>query len=188
MNIGYARVSTPSQNLALQTDALMLASCELIFEDKMSGSRHQRPGLDKALEMCRKGDCLIVWKLDRLGRSTRNLIETVQTLQDRGVQFRSLSDGLDTSTPQGRLFLNISACFAQMEVDLLVERTKAGQAAARAAGKPIGRKPVMTESKQKAAGRLLAGGIPVKDIAKDLGVSVPSLYRWMAKKVTSSSP
>jgi DNA invertase Pin-like site-specific DNA recombinase len=186
MNIGYARVSTPQQNLALQTDALRLASCEIIYEDKMSGSRHQRPGLDKALEMCREGDCLIVWKLDRLGRSTRNLIDTVQTLHERGVRFRSLTDGIDTSTAIGMMFLNISACFAQMERDLLIERTKAGQAAALAAGKPIGRKPVMTESKKKAAGRLLAGGIPIKDIARDLGISSPSLYRWLAKEKDQS--
>jgi DNA invertase Pin-like site-specific DNA recombinase len=182
MKIGYARVSTPQQNLALQTDALRKENCETIFEDKMSGSKNHRPGLDRALEMCRAGDCLVVWKLDRLGRSTRDLIATVYSLHDRGVQFKSLTDGIDTSTSMGMMFLGVVASFAQMERDLLIERTRAGQASALAAGKSIGRKKVMTDSKLRSAQRLLAGGVSYADTAKDLGVSVPTLYRWMAKE------
>lgn len=177
--IGYARVSTDDQNLALQLDALKKAGCERVFTDKASGTRHVRPGLDDALSHLRGGDTLVVWKLDRLGRSVKGLVDLVNGLEARDVHFRSLTDGIDTKTPAGRFFFHIMASLAQMERELIVERTRAGLAAARRLGRVGGRKRRMTDSKVKAARRLLAGGTPPRDVAENLGVSVPTLYRWL---------
>ena len=177
--IGYARVSTDEQSLALQLDTLKNAGCTRIFTDKASGAGVTRPGLGDALSHLRAGDTLVVWKLDRLGRSVKGLVDLVTGLEAREVHFRSLTDGIDTKTPAGRFFFHVMASLAQMERELIVERTRAGLAVARKLGRVGGRKRRMTDSKIKAARRLLAGGTPPRDVADNLGVSVPTLYRWL---------
>jgi len=179
MLIGYARVSTQDQNLNLQTEALISAGCLKVFDDKISGSQSERPGLAKALEMLRDGDTLVVWKLDRLGRGVKNLVDLVGQLQKQGIQFKSLTDAIDTSTPSGRFFFHIMAILAEVERELTVERTRAGLEVARQLGRKGGRKRQMTESKIESAKKLLANGVPPRDVAKNLGVSVPTLYRWI---------
>jgi len=179
MLIGYARVSTLDQNLDLQTDALTKAGCQRIFEDKLSGSRAERPGLSKARDMLREGDTLVVWKLDRLGRSVKNLVDLVGELHRQGVQFKSLTDSIDTGTPSGRFFFHVMASLAEMERELTVKRTRAGLKIARQLGRTGGRKRKMTESKVESAKKLLLSGVPPHDVAKNLGVSVPTLYRWV---------
>ena len=177
--IVYARVSTQDQNLDLQTEALTKAGCKRIFNDKISGSRAERPGLTKALEMLREGDTLIVWKLDRLGRSVKNLVDLVGELHKQGIQFKSLTDAIDTGTPSGRFFFHVMASLAEMERELTVERTRAGLEVARQLGRKGGRKRQMTDSKIESAKKLLASGIPPRDVATNLGISVPTLYRWI---------
>ena len=179
MLVGYARVSTQDQNLNLQIEALTQVGCKKIFEDKISGSRAERPGLTKSLEMLREGDTLVVWKLDRLGRSVKNLVDLVGALQKQGVQFKSLTDAIDTGTPSGRFFFHVMASLAEMERDLTIERTRAGLEVARQLGRKGGRKRQMTDSKIESAKKLLATGVPPRDVAKNLGVSVPTLYRWV---------
>ena len=179
MLIGYARVSTQDQNLDLQSEALTKAGCEKIFNDKISGSRAERPGLTKALEMLREGDTLVVWKLDRLGRSVKNLVDLVGELHQQGIQFKSLTDAIDTGTPSGRFFFHVMASLAEMERELTVERTRAGLEVARQLGRKGGRRRQMTESKIESAKKLLASGIPPRDVATNLGISVPTLYRWI---------
>ena len=169
MLIGYARVSTQDQNLELQFDALNKSGCKKIFEDRVSGSRAERPGLNKLLEMLREGDTLVVWKLDRLGRSVKNLVDLVVELHKQGVQFKSLTDSIDTGTPAGRFFFHIMASLAQMERELTIERTRAGLEVARQLGRKGGRKRLMTDSKIKSAKKLLANGTPPRDVAKNLG-------------------
>jgi DNA invertase Pin-like site-specific DNA recombinase len=183
MLIGYARVSTQDQNLELQRDALTKAGCQRVYEDKLSGARTDRPGLSKILEMLRKGDTLVVWKLDRLGRSVKQLVDLVGELHKQGVQFKSLTDAIDTGTPSGRFFFHIMASLAEMERELNAERTRAGLEIARQLGRKGGRKPKMTGSKIESARKLLASGIPPRDVAKDLGVSIPTLYRWIPAAV-----
>ena len=179
MLIGYARVSTADQHLDLQRDALGKAGVDKLFEDIISGSRAERPGLAKAIEHLRDGDTLVVWKLDRLGRSVKHLVTFVEDLQARNVQFRSLTDSIDTSTPAGRFFFHVMASLAQMERELTIERTRAGLHAARQQGRVGGRKRKMTDSKIVAARQLLASGTPPRDVAKNLGISIPTLYRWI---------
>ena len=179
MLVGYARVSTQDQNLELQREALTQAGCQKLFEDKLSGTRAERPGLAKALEMLRKGDTLVVWKLDRLGRSVKQLVDLVSELHKQSIQFKSLTDAIDTGTPSGRFFFHVMASLAEMERELTVERTRAGLAVARLSGRKGGRKPKMTKSKIESAKKLLASGIAPKDVAKNLGVSIPTLYRWV---------
>lgn len=185
MQIGYARVSTKSQDLSLQYEALKQVECDKIYEDKTSGSRISREGLKLALEVLRKDDSLVVWKLDRLGRSVKDLVTMVGELEQRGIHFKSLTDNIDTSTPSGRFFFHVMASLAQMERELLIERTSAGLEAARKRGRVGGRKRAMTDSKIQSAKRLLADGTPPKDIAQDLGVSVPTLYRWLPASARS---
>ncbi len=139
MHIGYARVSTTDQTLNLQLDALEKADCKPIFRDTISGAKAERPGLKEALNYLREGDTLVVWRLDRLGRSLQHLIETVTGLEARGIGFRSLNEQLDTTTANGKLIFNIFASLAQFERDLIRERTQAGLAAARARGRKGGR-------------------------------------------------
>ncbi len=177
--IGYARVSTQDQNLELQTEALHKAGCKKIFEDRVSGTRAERPGLTQAREGLRAGDTLVVWKLDRLGRSVKHLVDLVGELQQHGIQFKSLTDSIDTATPSGRFFFHVMASLAEMERELIVERTRAGLEIARQLGRTGGRKRQMTETKVKAAKKLLASGVPARDVASNLGVSVPTLYRWV---------
>ena len=179
MLIGYARVSTRDQNLELQQEALVKAGCQKIFEDKVSGTRVDRPGLAKALEMLRENDTLVVWKLDRLGRSVKQLVNLVGELHKREIQFKSLTDAIDTGTPSGRFFFHVMASLAEMERELIVERTRAGLEMAKQLGRKGGRKPKMTSSKIESAKKLLSSGVPPKDVAKNLGVSIPTLYRWV---------
>ena len=179
MQIGYARVSTQDQDLSLQYDALRQAQCNKIYEDKASGTKASRDGLTLALETVREGDCLVVWKLDRLGRSVKDLVAIVCDLEQRGVHFKCLTDRIDTSTTSGRFFFHVMASLAQMERDLTAERTRAGLDAARRQGRTGGRKRKMTDSKIGTAKRLLQDGARPRDVAKDLGVSIPTLYRWL---------
>lgn len=179
MLIGYARVSTQDQNLDLQTEALAKAGCKKIFDDKISGSHADRPGLAKVQEALRDGDTLVVWKLDRLGRSVKHLVDLVGELHKRGVQFKSLTDAIDTGTASGRFFFHVMASLAEMERELTIERTQAGLKVARQLGRTGGRKRQMTDSKIKSAKKLLASGVPPRDVAANLGVSVPTLYRWI---------
>lgn len=179
MNIGYARVSTDDQDLSLQKDALNGAHCERILTDTETGSKAKRPGLIKALDQLRKDDVFIVWKLDRLGRSVKSLIGLIEDLESKGVEFKSLTEGIDTTTPAGRFFFHVMASLAQMERELIVERTQAGLKAARQRGRIGGRPRSMTEEKLKAAQNLIRDGMQPKDVARTLGVSVPTLYRWL---------
>ena len=179
MLIGYARVSTQDQNFELQIDALNKAGCSKIFDDKISGNRAERPGLTKALEQLRAGDTLVVWKLDRLGRSVKNLVDLVAALHIQGVHLHSLTDSINTGTPSGCFFFHVMASLAEMERELTVERTRTGLEVARKLGRIGGRKRQMTDSKIDSAKKLLSNGVPPRDVAKDLGVSVPTLYRWI---------
>ena len=183
MLIGYARVSTKDQNLDLQRDALKGAGCEKIFEDNgMSGSKMVRPGLEKALSHVRKDDILVVWKLDRLGRTIRGLIELVNELRDRDVQFRSLTEGFDTTTAAGRMLFHIIGALAEMERDLIRERTHAGLAAARARGRKGGRKRKLDDVKLRLARAMLADrDVSVRDAAAALNVDRATLYRALAR-------
>ena len=179
MQIGYARVSTQDQDLSLQYDALRQAQCDKIYEDKASGANASRDGLTLALEVLRKNDSLVVWKLDRLGRSLKDLVAIVCDLEQRDVHFKCLTDQIDTSTPSGRFFFHVMASLAQMERDLTVERTRAGLEAARRQGRTGGRKRKMDDSKIATAKKLLQDGISPSEVTKTLGVSIPTLYRWL---------
>jgi len=174
--IGYARVSTVEQDTALQTDALRKVSCERIFEDTISGAKADRPGLAAALAYLRDGDVLVVWRLDRLGRSLPHLIETVGTLEERGVGFQSLTEAIDTTTPGGRLIFHVFGALGQFERDLIRERTKAGLAAASARGRKGGRKPVVTGDKLQRAKDYIANGLNVREAAARLKVGKTALY------------
>ena len=179
MLVGYARVSTIDQNLDLQLSALKEAGCEKLYQDQISGTKANRPGLMMALEVLRKNDTLVVWKLDRLGRTVKGLIDLVNQLHQKEINFKSITDNVDTSTPAGRFFFHVMASLAQMERELMAERTKAGLAAAKAKGRVGGRKRKMTQSKIESAKQLLASGSLPKDVALNLGISVPTLYRWI---------
>ena len=174
--LGYARVSTLEQDPALQHDALHAAGVERIFTDQASGALTERPQLTALLEQLRPGDTLVVWRLDRLGRSTSHLIQTVTALEDRGVGFASLTEAIDTTTPAGRLLFGVLASLAAFERDLIRERTMAGLAAARARGKVGGRPTSMTPEKLQVARQMLAEGRPKSVIAATIGVSRATLY------------
>jgi DNA invertase Pin-like site-specific DNA recombinase len=174
--VGYARVSTADQDLALQLDALAAAGCAPVFEDRASGARADRPGLRAALDYAREGDVLVTWKLDRLGRSMPHLIDTVAALERRGVGFRSLTEAIDTTTPGGRLVFHLFAALGQFERDLLRERTRAGLAAAAARGRTGGRRPVVTGQKFRRARELVAKGLSVREAAIRLKVGKTALY------------
>jgi DNA invertase Pin-like site-specific DNA recombinase len=179
MRIGYARVSTQDQNLTMQVDALQTGGCTRIFQDQMSGTRADRPGLLEAMSHLREGDTFVVWKLDRLGRGVKGLVDLVAELESRKVHFQSLTDQIDTSTPAGRFFFHVMASLAQMERELIVERTRAGLEAARRQGKVGGRKRLMTDSKIESARKLMQSGIAPSEVAMNLGVAIPTLYRWL---------
>src|SRR6201997_3253929 len=179
MRIGYARVSTRDQNLEMQLDALDKAGCKRVFTDKLSGAQVERSGLKEALSHLRETDPLVVWKLDRLGRSVKGLVDLVNELESQKVHFQSITDGIDTKTPAGRFFFHVMASLAQMERELIMERTRAGLQAARRQGRVGGRKRQMTESKIQAARKLLESGTLPQEVAHSLGVSVPTLYRWV---------
>ena len=180
MKIGYARVSTNEQNLDLQLDALKNAGCEKIFQDVASGAKTERPGLDDALQHLREGDTLVVWKLDRLGRSLRHLIDVVTSLNDEGVFFLSLQESIDTSSSGGKLIFHIFGALAEFERDLIRERTLAGLAAARARGRVGGRPRVMDTNKLAMAKTLLASeSNSISEICKILGVSRSTYYNYL---------
>lgn len=175
-NVGYARVSTVDQDPALQFDALAAAGCVKIFEDRASGARADRAGLRSAINYVRDGDVMIVWKLDRLGRSLPHLIETVTSLATRGVGFRSITEAIDTTTPGGRLVFHLFGALGQFERDLIQERTRAGLAAAAARGRKSGRKPVITGKKLERARAIIAKGLTVREAAIRLKVGKTALY------------
>lgn len=180
MIIGYARVSTLDQDTALQTDALKAAGCERIFEEKASGAKEDRPELARALDHMRKGDVLMVWKLDRLARSLKQLVLVLDDLGRRGIGFRCLAPAIDTTTPEGRLLYSITGAFAEFERALIQERTKAGLRAALARGRKGGRRKALSEDDlAKARAMLRDGTITVAAVAKTFGVSRPTLYRYV---------
>jgi len=178
--IGYARVSTADQTLALQHDALRSAGCDHVFEDRASGAKADRPGLTEAIAYVWRGDTVVVWKLDRLGRSMAHLIETVRRLETKGIGFRSLTEGVDTTTPGGTLVFHLFGALAQFERDLIRERTSAGLRAAEARGRKGGRKPVVTPDKLVRARALLATGLTVREAAARVKVGKTALYEALA--------
>ncbi len=188
MRIGYARVSTQDQRLDVQHEALTCSGCDKVFDDTMSGKVADRPGLQKALDILRKGDTFVVWKLDRLGRSVKQLVDLVSAFEAESINFVSLTDSIDTSTPAGRFFFHVMASLAEMERELTVERTRAGLETARLKGRIGGRKRVMTESKVTAAQELLCSGRAPRDVAADLGVSLATLYRWVPAEDRLDAP
>jgi len=178
--IGYARVSTADQNMALQLDALRAAGVDRVFRDQgISGSTSSRPGLDLCLDHLREGDVLTVWKLDRLGRSTRHVLAVIDELTSRGIGFRSITEGLHTDGPMGKAMLTIMAAFAQLERDTIIERTRAGLAAAAANGRKGGRPRKVDDAAALKARNLREKGINATDIAKMLGVSRATVYRYL---------
>ena len=179
MRIGYARVSTDEQNLDRQIDALRVAGCEKVFTDKASGARSSRPGLDDMLAFIRKGDCVVVQKLDRIGRSTKNLIELSELLSEKGADLVSIGEGIDTTTAQGRFFFTVTAAFAEFERDLISERTKDGLAAARRRGRTGGR-PKPDPDKVELARKMYASGdYSAAEIAGACGVSRATVYNYV---------
>lgn len=184
--IGYARVSTTDQHLNLQRDALKAAGCKKIFADRgLSGSAVTRPQLARALKALRPGDTLIVWKLDRLGRSLSHLVETIADLGKRGINFRSLSDPIDTESAGGRFVLHIMAALAEFERSLIIERTRAGLAAAQRRGIKLGRRRRLDEKKIAQARRLIEGGESRGDVARILRVARSTLYESLRLTETS---
>lgn len=180
MFIGYARVSTQDQTPQLQLDALKVAGCERSFVEKASGAQRDRPELQAALGYMRPGDTLVVWKLDRLARSLKQLIETVESLENKKMGFRSLTESIDTTTPGGRLTFHLFAALAEFERSIIKERTMAGLAAARSRGRKGGRPPSLNAKDIAAAKALLSDpGITVEEVAKRLKVSPATLYRHL---------
>ena len=178
MNIGYCRVSTQDQNLELQLDELKKAGCDRVFQDVASGSRDERKGLLEAISFAREGDCIVVWKLDRLSRSLRHLIDTVNRLKENGVGLKVITQNLDTTTPSGTLVFHIFGALAEFERLLIKERTNAGLASARARGRVGGRPKAMDEKKVQIARSLYADGkTTVTEICETLNVSKATLYR-----------
>ena len=182
MNIGYARVSTHDQNLDLQLDALHQAQCERIFQDKSSGAKAARIGLDDALGFMRAGDVLIVWRLDRLARSLKHLIELVEALERQGCGLRSLQESIDTTSSSGKLVFHLFGALAEFERNLIKERTRAGLEAARARGRKGGRHKALSADQEQLAIRLYQEKEhSVPQICKLVGVSKPTLYKYLHK-------
>jgi len=183
MLIGYARVSTQEQNLTLQQDALKQAGCEKLFTDTMSGAVAERKGLEEALAFARKGDTLVVWRLDRLGRSLKHLIETVTVLAERGVGFKSLQESIDTTTSGGKLIFHVFGALAEFERDLIRQRTQAGLAAARARGRKGGRPRGLNEKQVKLLQAMYDDKTnSIGDILRTLRISKSTLYRYVKPK------
>lgn len=188
--IGYARVSTNGQDLDLQIRELKAVGCKQVFDDRVSGSKSERPGLDACLKALKKGDTLVVWRLDRLGRSMQHLVNVVADLKRKGIGFKSLRDGaIDTTTASGELVFNIFAALAQFERELIRERTMAGLSAARARGKLGGRKPMPPDApKVRSAKKLYKDrSMSISDICNTLKISRATLYRYLAMEGESSS-
>lgn len=188
MKIGYARVSTKDQNLnwaafRMQIDALKKADCEKIYQEKISGSKTERPQLNKLLENTRKGDVIVIWKLDRLGRSLKHLVQLVYDFMEKGVGLQSLNDPIDTTSPQGRLTFNIFASLAEFEREVIRERTMAGLSAARArdrlGGRPNGLSPHAQKTAMVAEALYKQGELSISEITKQLDISRSTLYRYL---------
>ena len=183
MKVGYARVSTTDQNLSLQLDALKQAGCEKIYQDQASGAKAARPGLQEALTYIRQGDTLVVWRLDRLGRSLKHLIETVTTLEEQGIGFQSLQESIDTTTSSGRLIFHIFGALAEFEQQLIRERTQAGLKAARARGRKGGRPKSLDTKKVQLLYKLYDERThTIKEICGILGVSKSTLYTYLGQR------
>jgi DNA invertase Pin-like site-specific DNA recombinase len=182
MLIGYARVSTQDQTLDLQTDALKQAGCEMLFTDTTSGAKSDRPGLQEAMNHLRGGDTLVVWRLDRLGRTLKHLIATITDLSDNGIGFKSLQENMDTTTSGGKLIFHIFGAMAEFEREVIKERTNAGLQAARARGRLGGRPKIQALDPKKIAlvKQLYAdGNMPVKEICDTLHIGKSTLYRYV---------
>ena len=185
MLIGYARVSTEDQHLDLQRDALTRAGCEHTFEDQRSGAKADRPGLLSDLDYARRGDSVVVWRLDRLGRSLSDLIALVRQMEEEGIQLRSLTEGIDTSTINGKLTFHLFAALAEFERALVGERTRAGLDAARARGRMGGRKHRLSpERRAHAVDLYRAKDKTVREICRIMGISKPTLYAYVAQAGT----
>lgn len=183
MLIGYVRVSTADQHLRMQEDALKDAGCEEIYQDIASGAKTDRPGLEDALGHLRPGDTLVVWKLDRLGRSIQHLIQTIKALSERTIGFKSVQENIDTTTSGGKLIFHIFSALAEFERDLITERTQAGLKAARARGKLGGRPPLLSG---RQVSRMMEhydeGNSTVEEICKIFDISRPSFYNYLKKR------
>ncbi len=189
MLIGYARVSTQDQTLDLQTDALTRAGCEKIFTDVTSGAKAERPGLHEAMNHLRAGDTLVVWRLDRLGRTLKHLIATITDLSDQGIGFKSLQENMDTTTSGGKLIFHIFGALAEFEREVIRERTNAGLQAARARGRLGGRPTIQSRDPKKItlARKLYDGNTPVKEICETLHIGRSTLYRYVQDEVAPLS-
>ena len=180
MLVGYARVSTHDQKPALQLDALKATGCQKVFREKASGAQRDRPQLAAAVDYMREGDTLVVWKLDRLARSMKQLIETVEELEARGIGFRSLTEAIDTTTSGGKLVFHIFGALAEFERSIIRERTRAGLDAAKARGRTGGRPKKLTDADLRAARAMLADDdFTVDEVARRMGVSPATLYRYL---------
>ena len=188
MLIGYARVSTLDQNLDLQSDALNGAGCDEIFSDVASGAKDKRPGLDKALARLQSGDTLIVWRLDRLGRSLAHLVATVNELAARGVDFQSVQEKIDTASPGGKFLFHVFAAMAEFERDIIRERTVAGLTAARARGRKGGAKPKLDAEQIGIMRRLAKDNYAVSSICSVLDISRRTYFRYMAQPIEEKTP
>ena len=186
MLIGYARVSTDDQNLDLQKDALERVGCERILEDRISGTKSERPGLTSAIDYARPGDTIVVWRLDRLGRSLKDLIEQVTLLESKKVGLRSLQESIDTSSSSGKLIFHIFGALAEFERNLISERTRAGLTAARARGRKGGRPASMDAEKQALAVKLYNDpDYTVSKVCQIVGVSKTTLYKYLSREGVS---
>ena len=191
MLIGYARVSTHDQNLDLQRDALEAAGCERVIVDTISGAASARPGLVQVRDILRAGDTLVVWRLDRLGRSLKDLIAWVGALEEQKVGLRSLHEAIDTTTPTGKLTFHVFGALAEFERGLIRDRTQAGLAAARARGRKGGRRPVLNADKRALAVKLYnEREMPIAKICRTMGISKPTLYSYVraANGITNGPP
>lgn len=183
MLIGYARVSTDDQNLDLQQDALKKAGCERIYEDRLTGAKADRPGLKRTLEDARKGDTIVVWRLDRLSRSLKDLIEIVALLEAKGTGLKSLQESIDTTVSSGKLVFHIFGALAEFERNLIRERTQAGLVAARARGRKGGRPKALNQDKQALAVKLYGEKKhTIEQICKMMSISKPTLYKYIDLK------
>lgn len=184
MLIGYARVSTDDQNLDLQRDALTKSGCEQLFEDQLSGATSERPGLHQAIQYARPGDTLVVWRLDRLSRSLKDLIEMVSLLESKGIGLRSIQESIDTSSSSGKLIFHIFGALAEFERNLIRERTQAGLQAARARGRHGGRPKALNKNMEELAKKLyLEKNHSVNEICEIVGVSKPTLYKYLKSSI-----
>ena len=178
MLVGYSRVSTPDQTPELQIDALNSEGCDKIFSDIASGAKTDRPGLNDAINYCREGDTLVVWKLDRMGRSMSHLIETIKQLEGIGIGFRSITENIDTTSAGGKLIFHLFGALAEFERDLIRERVQAGLKSARARGRKGGRPPVPEETKAMAQALMKGKTLSVKQICDQLGIARSTFYKY----------